>query len=105
MICTYRPRNYPNLSLNRFIRQIWSPGDNDKSKGDGDLYYLIDVERTNLTKKTHFWAEFEWGYTTDIKKAGLYTEEQARLFVEDDINNYTVMMKKETVDEIINAEA
>ena len=93
------------MSLNRFIRRIWSPGDNDTSKGEFDLYYLIDVERTNLTKKTHFWAAGAWGYTTDYKKAGLFSEEKALAAVESDINNYTVMMKKVTVDKIINAKA
>lgn len=72
------------------------------NKGENDLYYLIDVQRTNESKVTHYWCKDAWGYTTDVKKAGLFTEDQARLAVDDDISNYTVMMKKETVEKILN---
>ena len=69
--------------------------------GKSDLYYLIDVELTNAKKVTHFLCKNAMGYTTKHKKAGLFTEDQARLIVEDDPNCFTVMMKKETVERIL----
>ena len=66
------------------------------------MYYLIDVERTNKAKVTYYWKDNAYGYTPDIKQAGLFTKEQAQAYVDDDINNYTVMMSKETVERILN---
>ena len=63
-------------------------------------YYLMDLERTVGTGVTHYWKSNRFGYTTDIKDAGLYNEAEATEIVKEDIEKRTMMIEEKVIENI-----
>jgi len=64
-------------------------------------YYLIDLERSMRTGSIHYWKPNKFGYTTDLREAGLYDEKEAKDIVDDDIDKRTVLVSELTVKNIL----
>lgn len=56
------------------------------------MYYLIDLERTEIFGKKYYWKSGARGYSVDIIEAGLYTFQEAKDRCNADIGNNTVML-------------
>lgn len=54
-------------------------------------YFVFDLERSM------FWKANRRGYTSDYKEAGLYSYEEAKELVENDIMNNTKMVEEESL--------
>lgn len=55
-----------------------------------EKFYLLDLERTGNTGMAHFWKQNRFGYTTDIKEAGLFSPKEAQEIIESDMDELTV---------------
>lgn len=64
-------------------------------------YYLIDLERSMRTGLIYYWKPNKFGYTTDLREAGLYDEKEAKDIVDDDIDKRTVLVSELTVKNIL----
>ena len=64
-------------------------------------YYLIDLERSMRTGSIYYWKPNKFGYTTDLREAGLYDEKEAKDIVDDDIDKRTVLVSELTVKNIL----
>lgn len=65
------------------------------------MYYLMDLERTILTKITHYWKRNRHGYTPYIEEAGLFPEDEVIKIFKSDFDKRTVMIPEETVEGIL----
>jgi hypothetical protein len=61
---------------------------------------LLDLERTIISGKAHYWKPNKMGYTTDIAAAGRYPESLANQIANDDIENKTVVIPQSLIDNI-----
>lgn len=64
-------------------------------------YLLMDLERTIGNGVVHYWKGNRYGYTTDPKEAGRFSEEEANRSVKSDFNERTVMIAESVVDGIL----
>lgn len=64
------------------------------------MYYIIDLERSISSGKMYYWKPNKFGYTTNIKEAGLYNEGAASEIVETDVDRTSVKVHKDVVDNI-----
>ena len=55
-----------------------------------DKYFMVDLQRTNLTGIFTFWKSNKRGYTIAINEAGIYSEEESLAMINDDVNGDTV---------------
>lgn len=65
------------------------------------MFYLMDLERTIGSNQVHYWKANRYGYTTDIKEAGLFDESVALRLAEEDFDKRTVPVPKSVVEKIM----
>lgn len=63
--------------------------------------YLLDLERSIKTGMTTYWKPNKHGYTVDVETAGLYSSKEARNIADSDIDNRTVVIDSEVIDNIL----
>jgi hypothetical protein len=58
------------------------------------LYYLMDLERTLVSGIPCYWKENKYGYTYNLKYAGLFNEDLANEIVKNDLDERTVKVSQ-----------
>lgn len=64
-------------------------------------FYLLDLERTILSGRAHFWKRSKHGYVTDLAEAGLFNGIEAHKIIVEDHDNRTMMIHKTIVENIL----
>jgi hypothetical protein len=72
-----------------------------KEIGNMENYYLIDLERTIGSGRTHYWKANRHGYTMDLNEAGLFDEPVAKRICDEDFDKRTIMVSEKVVDRIV----
>jgi hypothetical protein len=68
---------------------------------DKSLYYLIDLKSSITSSNVQYWKSNKISSTRDVREAGIFTLDEAAAFVNEDLENNTVMIPKEKVREFI----
>ena len=62
----------------------------------------MDLERTLGSGVPAYWKSNKRGYSYNIHEAGLYSEEEAKKMVKEDIDKRTVQISVKTVEDILS---
>ena len=65
-------------------------------------FILMDLERTLGSGVPAYWKSNKRGYSYNIHEAGLYSEEEAKKMVKEDIDKRTVQISLKTVEDILS---
>jgi ferredoxin-fold anticodon binding domain-containing protein len=65
-------------------------------------FILMDLERTLGSGVPAYWKSNKRGYSYNIHEAGLYSEEEAKKMVKEDIDKRTVQISVKTVEDILS---
>lgn len=68
-------------------------------KMDKSLYYLIDLKGSITSSNVQYWKTDKLTSTSDVREAGIFTLDEAVAFVNNDLENNTVMISEEKVKE------
>ncbi|WP_394555960.1 hypothetical protein C1N61_32730 (plasmid) [Priestia aryabhattai] len=66
---------------------------------DKSLYYLIDLKVSITSSNVQYWKVDKLSSTSDVREAGIFTLDEAVAFVNNDLENNTVMISEEKVKE------
>ena len=66
---------------------------------DKSLYYLIDLKGSITSSNVQYWKADKLSSTSDVREAGIFTLDEAVAFVNNDLENNTVMISEEKVKE------
>ncbi|MFB8426021.1 hypothetical protein ACFC4S_28810 [Priestia megaterium] len=66
---------------------------------DKSLYYLIDLKGSITSSNVQYWKVDKLSSTSDVREAGIFTLDEAVAFVNNDLENNTVMISEEKVKE------
>ncbi|MDU9693345.1 hypothetical protein WKH56_06610 [Priestia sp. SB1] len=66
---------------------------------DKSLYYLIDLKGSITSSNVQYWKVDKLSSTSDVREAGIFTLDEAVAFVNNDLENNTVMILEEKVKE------
>lgn len=66
------------------------------------MYYILDLERSLPTGRMFFWKGNKYGYTTQIKEAGIFPAEKAKEIAAADKDQRTVLIPVHAAIQILN---
>lgn len=68
-------------------------------KMDKSLYCLIDLKDSITSSNIQYWKTDKLTSTSNVREAGIFTLDEAVAFVNNDLENNTVMISEEKVKE------
>lgn len=62
---------------------------------------LVDLERSIKSGYVTYWKPFKRGYTTNLKEAGRYQEDEANRIAAEDFDHRTIAINQSVIDNIL----